>query len=64
VATQVTEALDALLCKLEEQDRAWAWALRRIDRLGGGEVAVPRWFLDAMERVTQTGTPSVLGARA
>jgi hypothetical protein len=64
VASQIDEALDAIERELEEQDEAWASALRRIARLGSGDIAVPREFLDAIDRVTQTGAPSVLGPRA
>jgi hypothetical protein len=58
------EAFDAVRRRREEQDKAWAAARDALARLGGREVAVPKEFLLAMDRLTHTNLMNALGVRA
>lgn len=58
------EQLEALRLRMEEQRRQWARVKEALARLGDVELAVPKEFLEALDRLTTTNPQNALGVRA
>jgi hypothetical protein len=56
--------LDEIRRELETSRREWATFVAKLAGLGDAELLVPRELVEALERITPTQSPGLLGTRA